>query len=304
MQLCGMLEHIRTVNGLPRLANFGMYRPHAMGLDANDAVPLNELARACLLDWLKALGQTGGASFLVVFKGGWAGHVAWVVVFTSSDAAMDGTRTPGPRHHQFVIMPHLLSIGMAFDAVQRELRRLESLGKIELCGEPPFWPLRCTCQGTTPRKYEAGRDRRTSDGSAPHTDLFDSASEPVCSLNGESIKPRWVNGVPHPVPKELKPSLQKLMRDLSILIYLGFLSGECVYLFADDFKDYFNQFDLAPEELWKSVVHTRAAQGDPSYDPIRPSTVFAVEPFGLRLLAMRVLLMSSRSLRCSARHRV
>ena len=182
-----------------------------------------------------------------------------------------------PRHHQFVIMPHLLSIGMAFDAVQRELRRLESLGKIELCGEPPFWPLRCTCQGTTPRKYEAGRDRRTSDGSAPHTDLFDSASEPVYSLNGESIKPRWVNGVPHPVPKELKPSLQKLMRDLSILIYLGFLSGESVYLFADDFKDYFNQFDLAPEELWKSVVHTLAAQGDPSYDPVRPSTVFAVE---------------------------
>ena len=43
----------------------------------------------------QALGNTGGASFLVVFKGAWAGHVAQVVIFTSSDACMDGTPTPG-----------------------------------------------------------------------------------------------------------------------------------------------------------------------------------------------------------------
>ena len=90
-----MLEHIRCVNGQPRLSQFGMYVPHSQGLGPNDGVGLNELSRPCLVAWLKALGNTGGASFLVVFKGAWAGHVAQVVIFTSSDACMDGTPTPG-----------------------------------------------------------------------------------------------------------------------------------------------------------------------------------------------------------------
>ena len=189
------------------------------------------------------------------------------------DAMLHGFRYQAfeePRHHQFVVLPHLLSIGQAFPAVQSELRRLAGRTKIEIWRDPPFWPLRCTCQGTTPRRYEPGRDRRTSDGGAPREDLYDCAQQKVYSLNEESIKPRVVGGVLHPVPKEHKPTLQKLFRDMAILLHLAYISGESLYLFADDFADYFNQFDLAAEELWKSVVHTLAIEGDPGFDRARP----------------------------------
>ena len=184
-----------------------------------------------------------------------------------------------PEDQQGVLIPHLLSIGKAFDAVQRELRRLSQpeRGKIELYDHAPFWPIRCSAQGTTPRKYEPGRDRRTSDCSAPHNECFDSAGRPVWSLNAQSMRPRKVDGVEYPVPKEHKPTLRKLMRDLSILLHLGWLSQDVVFLFADDFADYFNQLDLAEEELWKSVTLTLAVPGDPGYDSTYPSLIYASE---------------------------
>ena len=184
-----------------------------------------------------------------------------------------------PLDRQFVLIPHLLSIGKAFDAVQRELRRLSKpdRGKIELYNRTPFFPIRCSAQGTTPRKYEPGRDRRTSDCSAPHNECFDSEKRPVWSLNAQSMRPRVVDGVEHPVPKEHKPTLRSLMRDLSVLLHLGWLSQDLVFLFADDFADYFNQLDLAEEELWKSVTLTLAMPGDPGYDPSRPSLIYASE---------------------------
>ena len=184
-----------------------------------------------------------------------------------------------PEDQQCVLIPHLLSIGKAFDAVQRELRRLSQpeRGKIELYSSTPFYPVHCTAQGTTPRKYEPGRDRRTSDCSSPHNECFDSGGRPVWSLNAQSMRPRVVDGVEYPVPKEHKPTLRKLMRDLSILLHLGWLSQDVVYLFADDFADYFNQLDLAEEELWKAVTLTLAIPGDPGYDPLHPSLIYASE---------------------------
>ena len=95
VRLCGQLEHIRCVNGLPRLSQSGMYEPHGRGLHAVDVVELNELAIQSLQTWLRALGNTGGCAFLVVFRGAWSGHTACVIIFTSSDAAMEGTPTPG-----------------------------------------------------------------------------------------------------------------------------------------------------------------------------------------------------------------
>ena len=91
------------------------------------------------------------------------------------------------------------------------------------------------------------------------------------------MRPRKVDGVEYPVPKEHKPTLRKLMRDLSILLHLGWLSQDVVFLFADDFADYFNQLDLAEEELWKSVTLTLAVPGDPGYDSTYPSLIYASE---------------------------
>ena len=61
------------------------------------------------------------------------------------------------------------------------------------------------------------------------------------------------------------------MRDLAVLMHAATLTGEVVYLFTDDIKDYFNQLRLAAEEEWKSVVVTLAMPGDPGYDAARPS---------------------------------
>ena len=179
-----------------------------------------------------------------------------------------GVRFLADLEHQFVIMPHLLSLGKAFPSVQKELRRLRGLKWVEFYCSPPFWPMRASPQGCTPRKYE-DRWRRTSDASAPHTPLFDCASQPIFSLNTASQRPRVVDGIEYPIPKEHKPTLRQAMRNLAILLHVASLTGEQVFLFTDDVADYFNQLRLAAEEEWKSVVVTLSTPGDATYDVSR-----------------------------------
>ena len=50
------------------------------------------------------------------------------------------------------------------------------------------------------------------------------------------------------------PNVGHIMNDLTVLKRAAFLMGEPVYLLGDDFKDYFNQLESAPEELWKSGI--------------------------------------------------
>ena len=45
------------------------------------------------------------------------------------------------------------------------------------------------------------------------------------------------------------PSVGHIMTDLTILKRAAVLLGEPVYLLSDNFKDYFNQLESAPEEL-------------------------------------------------------
>ena len=185
-----------------------------------------------------------------------------------------GIRFQADIDEQFVVLPHLLSLADAFGSVQKELRRFEALGWVVLYCDVPFWPMRASPQGCTPRKYEPWRYRRTSDVSAPHTLLFDSDSVPVVPINVAAVHPRWVDGVCYHVPKEHKPTPRQAMRDLTILLHSASLTGEHVYLFTDDIADYFNQFRLAPEEEWKNVVMTLAIPGDPGYSEARPSLVY------------------------------
>ena len=93
--MCGQLEHIRCVNGQPRLSQFGMYEPHRQQLGVADMVTPSPLCARSLAAWIKLLSGAGGATFLVVFKLSWAGTWAKLVVYTSSDAAREGTDTPG-----------------------------------------------------------------------------------------------------------------------------------------------------------------------------------------------------------------
>ena len=93
--MCGQLEHIRCVNGQPRLSQFGMYEPHRQQLGVADMVTPSPLCARSLAAWIKLLSGAGGATFLVVFRLSWAGTWAKLVVYTSSDAAREGTDTPG-----------------------------------------------------------------------------------------------------------------------------------------------------------------------------------------------------------------
>ena len=111
--------------------------------------------------------------------------------------------------------------------MQSEIRRLSKLGWMQIYTHPPFWPMRATSQGGTPRKYE-DRWRRTSDGSAPHNLLFDSDSVPVVPLNVAGSEPRVVGGVSYSIPKERKPTPRQVMRDLAVLMHAATLTGEDV----------------------------------------------------------------------------
>ena len=64
--------------------------------------------------------------------------------------------------------------------------------------------------------------------------------------------PEW--GTPSNRPREVKPTLAAVMRDLSILLAAARQLEEPLYVFGDDAKDYFNQLAMASEEWWKFGV--------------------------------------------------
>lgn len=55
-------------------------------------------------------------------------------------------------------------------------------------------------------------------------------------------------------PKETKPTAGCLMAMLLALVASAQFLGEPVFIFSDDASNYFNQFALAPSELWKFVT--------------------------------------------------
>ena len=59
--------------------------------------------------------------------------------------------------------------------------------------------------------------------------------EPVDAETGSSHS-KW--------PKEVKPRLAQLLRDMAILKRAANLLGEPLYIFGDDFKDYFSSRHL------------------------------------------------------------
>ena len=181
-----------------------------------------------------------------------------------------------PLDEQWYLPPHLFGLACAFDSTQSEIRRLSGLGYSELCGTVPFWPMRGMSCGATPRKY-CDRWRRTNDMSNPHGECYDSDGVRIWSVNTAAGFPRWVDGVEHIRGKEVKPSLRGALRDLTIKLHYAHVTGQIVYLFTDDVKDYFNQLRLSDQEHWKSVLVTLAVIGDPGFRSDVPSLTFVVE---------------------------
>ena len=183
---------------------------------------------------------------------------------------------------QGVFIPHLTSMPKGFKAITKELHRLQKLGWYDFFADVPFWPLYFNAQGSTARKLEPDRDRRTTEGGGPRKETFDRSGLRVISINDASKtyhvpkhflgddRPEmreWMSsrGLP-PTPEQLAelqtpwsrgtkwerqnmPDLRGVAQDFAVLKRAGRLLNMPVYLFGDDVKDYFNHLENAPSEL-------------------------------------------------------
>ena len=104
---------------------------------------------------------------------------------------MEGVRLEADVELQAVLNPHLTSLPNGFAAVRKELRRMNAKGWYKFFGHFPFFPVYLNGQGTTPRKYEPGRDRRTTDGGAPRKYTVDLAGLLAWSINDASKRYHW-----------------------------------------------------------------------------------------------------------------
>ena len=204
---------------------------------------------------------------------------------------LEGARLDADVELQSVFVPHLVSLPKGYKAVGKELRRMRGLGWYDFFPDFPFWPMYLNAQGSTARKLELDRDRRTTEGGGPRMPTFDLSGLAAISINAASFmyhmpqhfvtdtRPEmlaWLEarGLPPPSAadelrrtvskwhKELKPDLAKLMRDLAILKRAGRLLDQPVYGFGDDAKDYFNQLAMAECELHKLGIIFLAEPGD------------------------------------------
>ena len=158
---------------------------------------------------------------------------------------------------QIVLGPQLVSLSKAYPNAQKEIIRLHGLGYQDLHNCLPFLPIRDVPQGSTPRKHEIGRDRRTSDGGYPRKAACDKTGLCAVSLNDAIGLHSAIHTPAGDQPKwkapEVKPRIEDKAWDDSILLNAALLVfKEPLNGFTDDFADYFNQIPLAPAYYWTS----------------------------------------------------
>ena len=204
---------------------------------------------------------------------------------------LEGVRLNADVELQSVFVSHLTSLPRGFKSVQDELRRLQARGWYHFFPYFPYWPMYLNGQGAVARKLES-RYRRTTEGGGPRKLTLDESGLRALSINEASyalhmplhfkrdVRPsmlswltarglpptgneeRGLPGQPSKWPKEVKPQLTQLMRDVSILRRAAALLGEPIYVFGDDIKDHFNQLAMAPSELHKVGAVTLAHDGE------------------------------------------
>jgi len=194
-------------------------------------------------------------------------HLRWGAMF-KTDMPLD-----------IVLGPHMVSLGASDDSfanVDRELCRLAKKRYHNVHYGLPFLPMRAVPQGSTPRKYEPDRRRRTSNHSFPHfrDAIIDALGlrRVVHSLNSlvglrdrqmgvecdcERRRGRWCNRCAKWLP-EVKPRIQDKCRDDAILQHAATVWGERVVFACDDYADWYSQTPVAHSERWKSTVAWRA----------------------------------------------
>ena len=181
---------------------------------------------------------------------------------------------------QAVFVPHLTSLPKGFKAVSKELRRLGNLRWYEHFPHAPFFPGYYNGQGTTPRKLEVGRDRRTTEGGGPRKQTWDRSGLEVISINDASktyhlpqhylsdqrdeMKTWMASRSLPPTAAQLAalklnrgtkwarqhmPTIRDVMHDLCVLSRASRRLKQPIYVFGNDVKDYFNHLENDPSEL-------------------------------------------------------
>ena len=181
---------------------------------------------------------------------------------------------------QSLFAKHLISLPKGFKAVAKEIRRMRDLDWYDFTPHIPMWPIYFNSQGSTPRKLEKDRDRRTTEGGAPRKDMWDSGGIKVISINDASrayhmpqhyltdLRPEfqtWLRSRHLPPTQEdinnlesthgskwglqRMPTLKMLCKDLAVLQAAAHRLGMPLYLFGNDIKDFFNHLENAPSEL-------------------------------------------------------
>ena len=203
-----------------------------------------------------------------------------------------GARIDADVELQFVLIPHLTTLPFGFQSVMSEIDRLEGYQWYRSFSTLPYAPMYLNGQGSTARKLEPDRWRRTTEGGGPRHPTFDAGGVRALSLNEAARiyhmpehfvadrRPEFLawlsqrglpreNPIPpadgrrHPTkwPKEVKPSLEDVMRDMAVLGRAAARWGTAVYCSNDDIKDYFNHLAVATSELSKVGILLDRADG-------------------------------------------
>ena len=182
---------------------------------------------------------------------------------------------------QICLYPHLTTLPPGYTMVDKELKRLKGEGYLSYLSYLGFLPCRTIQQGTRARKLEPDRPRRISDAGCPRKELYDALDIQVVPLNvairAITVNPEdktyqygnntidttgilGVENVPPPTPStkkraslpwEAKPHVPHVLHNLMVLASAASVFKLPIYVLTDDWKDMFNQFHLAPWELWK-----------------------------------------------------
>ena len=198
---------------------------------------------------------------------------------------LEGARLDADVELQLVLVPHLLSLAKGYASVAKELKRLEGEGWYRSYIDIPFMPMYFNGQGAAARKLE-DRWRRCVEGGGPRQVTYDAEGVRAISLNDAAHirfmpghfksdqRPefrQWLSkrGLPPPEeetpeeggvmkaskwPKERKPHLTAVMRDMAVFGRAAHRLATAVYSAGDDAKDYFNNIPMAASELHKVGV--------------------------------------------------
>ena len=210
---------------------------------------------------------------------------------------LEGIRLEADVEQQIVLLPPLESIVDGYNSVQKTARELRGMSFYQFFRQLMFAPCFIIGQGSMVKKladsHGEKKYRRTSNFSGPHKEVRDKKGRLVTPINAASrcyTVPNWLAQardlkrqkwsrqryahVPldgadpakvssrYKFPKEHKPSVRDVARDVTLLLRASLLMGEALFVWVEDAAFYFNQFAYAPEEFPKSTFIVSARDGD------------------------------------------